>query len=44
MVQYAEESTPHYRHAGIDLFLDPAVHGRGVGRDVIRAVAVDLVR
>ena len=25
------EPTPRYRHATIDLFLDPAVRGRGLG-------------
>jgi RimJ/RimL family protein N-acetyltransferase len=39
MIQYSEESTPKYRHAGVDLFLDPAVHGRGVGRDAVRTLA-----
>jgi aminoglycoside 6'-N-acetyltransferase len=43
MVQYAEELDPIYRHAGIDIFLDPAVHGRGIGRDTVRAVARHLV-
>jgi RimJ/RimL family protein N-acetyltransferase len=39
MIQYSEEETPKYRHAGIDLFLDPAVHGRGVGRDAVGVLA-----
>jgi aminoglycoside 6'-N-acetyltransferase len=43
MVQYSEENTPQYRHAGIDLFLDPAVHGRGLCRDVVRTMARYLV-
>ncbi len=43
MIQYSEESTPQYRHAGIDLFLDPAVHGRGVGRDCVRTLARHLI-
>ena len=43
MVQYAEEEEPVYRHASIDIFLDPAVHGRGVGRDAVRALARHLV-
>ena len=43
MIQYLEELTPQYRHAGIDLFLDPRVHGRGVGRDAVRALAAHLV-
>ena len=44
MIQYAEENEPDYRHAGIDVFLDPAVHGRGLGLDAILALAVHLVR
>ena len=44
MVQYGEEDDPMYRHASVDIFLDPAVHGRGVGRDAVRAVSRHLVR
>jgi RimJ/RimL family protein N-acetyltransferase len=43
MIQYSEETEPKYRHAGIDIFLDPAVHGRGHGRDAVRTVARHLV-
>lgn len=43
MVQYSEETTPMYRYAGIDLFLDPVVHGRGVGREVVWLVADHLI-
>lgn len=43
MVQYGEESDPGYRHASIDIFLDPAVHGRGVGQDTVRTMARHLV-
>ena len=32
-----------YRHAGIDLFLDPSVHGRGIGEDAVRTLCVHLV-
>jgi len=42
MVQHGEEPTPNYRHAWIDLFLDPRVHGRGVGTDVVRTMARHL--
>ncbi len=31
LIQFTEELEPTYRHASIDLFLDPAHHGRGVG-------------
>lgn len=43
MIQYSEEETPKYRHAGIDVFLDPQVHGRGLGRDAIRTLARHLI-
>jgi aminoglycoside 6'-N-acetyltransferase len=36
MLQISEETDPMYRHAGIDLFLDPAVHGRGAGTEAVR--------
>ncbi len=42
-IQYGEEETPSYRHASIDIFLDPAVHGRGVGRDAIWTLASHLI-
>ncbi|CAN5260014.1 GNAT family protein [soil metagenome] len=42
-VQWYAETDPMYRHAGIDLFLDPAVHGQGLGIEVVRTVCVHLV-
>lgn len=42
MIQVTEEPTPDFRHASIDLFLDPSVHGRGLGPDAIRALARHL--
>lgn len=30
LVQYSEQDDPTYRHAAIDIFLDPTVHGRGL--------------
>jgi aminoglycoside 6'-N-acetyltransferase len=38
-----EEVDPEFRHAAIDLFLDPAVHGRGLGPDAIRTLAARLI-
>jgi aminoglycoside 6'-N-acetyltransferase len=38
-IQYAEEEDPSYRHASIDLFLDTAHQGHGLGRDAIRTLA-----
>jgi aminoglycoside 6'-N-acetyltransferase len=43
MIQFAEEPTPKYRHASIDLFLDPAVHNRGIGTEAVRRVAEMLI-
>jgi RimJ/RimL family protein N-acetyltransferase len=43
MIQWHAEEEPDYRHAGIDLFLDPAVHGRGLGTDAVRTLACHLV-
>src|SRR5437588_7336305 len=36
IVQFYEEPEPRYRHAAVDLFLDPALHGRGIGTEVLR--------
>lgn len=44
MIQYGEEDDPDYRHASIDIFLDPAVHNRGVGRDAVATLARHLIR
>jgi aminoglycoside 6'-N-acetyltransferase len=35
---FDEEDDPGYRHASIDLSLDPRFHGRGLGPDAIRTV------
>jgi aminoglycoside 6'-N-acetyltransferase len=43
LIQFAEELEPKYRHASIDLFLDPAVHNRGIGTEAVRAVVRMLV-
>ncbi len=43
LVQYGEEEDPMYRHASVDLFLDPAAHGRGLGTDTVRTMARHLV-
>ncbi len=43
MVQCGEEDDPDYRHASIDIFLDPRVHGRGVGRDAVGTLARHLI-
>jgi RimJ/RimL family protein N-acetyltransferase len=43
MIQYSEEEDADYRHASLDVFLDPVVHGRGVGADVVRTLARHLI-
>ena len=43
LIQFYEESEPRYRHAGIDLFLDPALHGRGLGTEALRRVVRHLI-
>lgn len=42
-IQWEEETEPDYRHASIDIYVDPAVHGRGVGTDTVRTVARHLI-
>lgn len=43
MIQFSEELEAKYRHAGIDLFLDPDLRGRGLGPEAIRRVVRHLV-
>jgi aminoglycoside 6'-N-acetyltransferase len=43
LIQFSEEHEPKYRHAEIDLFLDPALHGRGLGTEAVRRVVRRLV-
>ncbi len=42
-IQSHEETDPEFRHAGIDLFLDPAHHGAGLGPEAIRLLSRYLV-
>jgi aminoglycoside 6'-N-acetyltransferase len=43
LIQFSEEPEPRYRHAAIDLFLDPALHGRGLGTEALRRMVVHLI-
>lgn len=43
LIQYWEETEPKYRHASIDLFLDPALHGRGLGTEALGQVVRMLI-
>ncbi len=35
MIQFSEEQDPDYRHASIDIFVDPEMHRRGIATDAI---------
>lgn len=41
-IQWGSEEEPDYRHAHMDIYVDPAVHGRGVGTDAVRTLARHL--
>ena len=43
MIQYGEENEPDYRHAWIDVFVDPRLRGRGVGTDAVATMIRYLV-
>jgi aminoglycoside 6'-N-acetyltransferase len=43
LIQFWEEQEPRYRHAGIDLFLDPVLHGRGLGAEAVGRVVRQLI-
>lgn len=42
LIQYGEELEPDYRHASIDVYVDPAVHRRGHATDAIVTVVDHL--
>ncbi|MDI5939276.1 MULTISPECIES: GNAT family N-acetyltransferase [unclassified Micromonospora] len=42
-IQWYADDDPDYRHASLDVFLDPAVRGAGLGGDAIRTLARHLI-
>ena len=42
-IQWHEEEDPEYRHAGLDIYVDPRRHRQGIGLDAIRTVAQHLI-
>lgn len=38
LVQYGEEDDPDYRHASVDIYIDPTVHRQGHAADAIRTI------
>jgi aminoglycoside 6'-N-acetyltransferase len=43
LIQFGEEAEPEYRHAWIDLFVDPRRHGQGLGTEAVGLVVRHLV-
>jgi aminoglycoside 6'-N-acetyltransferase len=41
-IQWQAEEEPDYRHASIDIYVDRAWHGRGVGSDAVATLAHHL--
>ena len=41
-IQWEAEEDPDYRHASIDIYLDPSVHGKGYCIDAVGALARHL--
>jgi aminoglycoside 6'-N-acetyltransferase len=42
-IQWQAETEPDYLHASIDIYIDPALHGRGIGSDAVRTLARHLI-
>lgn len=38
LIQFAEETDTDYRHASVDLFVDPARHRQGIATDALRTL------
>jgi len=43
LIEFHEEPEPKYRHASIDVLLDPVLRGRGLGPAVVRRVVDHLI-
>ena len=43
LVQFGEEPEPDYRHAWVDIFIDPRLHGSGLCADAIGTLVRHLV-
>jgi aminoglycoside 6'-N-acetyltransferase len=41
--QWYAESDPMFRHAGLDLFIDEAHHGQGLGTETVRVLCAHLI-
>jgi len=43
MIYFEEEEEPRCRHARLEIFISPEVHGRGLGPDAVRVLARHLI-
>jgi aminoglycoside 6'-N-acetyltransferase len=43
LIQYWEEPAAKYRHATVDVFLDPRLHGRGLGTEALGRLVDHLI-
>ena len=43
LIQFAEEDDPDYRHAGLDIYVDPTHHRKGFASDAIRTLVTHLL-
>lgn len=43
LIQFFEEADPDYRHAMVDIFVDPELHGRGIGTEALRQTVDHLI-
>lgn len=43
LIQFSEEEDPDYRHASIDIYIDPAVHRQGLATDAITTLVDHLI-
>lgn len=44
LIQFGEEMEPDFRHAWIDLFLDPRLHDQGLGTEAVATLARHLLQ
>lgn len=42
LIQFAEEPDPEYRHASVDIYIDPALHRQGFATEAICILAAHL--
>jgi aminoglycoside 6'-N-acetyltransferase len=43
LIQFGEEREPDYRHASIDIFVEPRLQRRGIGTDAVATLARHLI-